>query len=106
MSSKDKRHSKGKIKVYLQTEKGEISDELDLHGYLVEEALAEIEHYLDKSYLYGLSRVRIVHGHGTGKLRKAIREYLPTHPHVKKFHSAEPHYGGDAITIVQLETLD
>ena len=106
MSSHRKKQSKGKIQVYLQTDKQDISEELDLHGFTVEEGLSEVEQYLDKAYLYRLSRVRIVHGHGTGKLRKAIREYLSTHPHVKKFQPAELHFGGDAITIVLLETLD
>ena len=94
---------KNKIQVTLYTQKKDITGELDLHGYTVEEGIAVVEQYLDKAYIYEISPVRLVHGHGTGKLRKAIREYLTNHPHVAKFGPASPQGGGDGATLVYLE---
>lgn len=70
------RNEKGKIQVSLYTRKKDITDELDLHGCTVEEGIELVDDYLDKAYLYEISPVRLVHGHGTGKLRKAIRAFL------------------------------
>ncbi len=76
--------------------------QLDLRGWRVEDALEEVEAYLNNAAMSGLASVRLLHGKGTGALRQAIREQLRHHPLVKKFASAEPRDGGDGITVVTL----
>jgi len=76
--------------------------ELDLRGWRVEEALIQLERYLDDAYLGGLPWVRIIHGKGTGALRRAARETLAMHPLVGSFKSGELNEGGDGVTFVEL----
>jgi DNA mismatch repair protein MutS2 len=79
--------------------------ELHLRGYLVEDAIPALEEYLDQAYLAGLPWVNIVHGHGTGALKKAIRDYLRSHPLVKDYKKAPENEGGDGVTIVRFVPL-
>jgi len=72
-------------------------------GLTVEEALEEIEKTLNKAFLEGASKVYLIHGHGTGRLRESVREYLKNHPLVKNFKFADPMEGGTGVTIVYLE---
>lgn len=90
-----------KKQVDLQKSK-EMSSELLLLGKTVEEACEAIDKYLDDAYMISLERVRIVHGKGTGALRRGVQEYLRTHPMVKSFHGAEPREGGFGVTIVDV----
>ncbi len=76
--------------------------QLDLRGQTVDEALESLARYLDKAVLAGLPWVRIVHGKGTGKLRRAIRAYLNQAPPVVDYEPAPPNEGGDGATIVKL----
>lgn len=76
--------------------------ELDLRGSRVEDAVPRVEEYLDAAYMSGLPYVRIIHGKGTGALRKAIREVLSHHPLVSKQASGEEKEGGSGVTIVHL----
>ena len=88
--------------VYRRPEaKRTLSPEVNLHGYRVDEALNVIDSLLDDAALEGMTSLKIVHGKGTGALRRAIREYLTGHPLVA---TAEPGEGGDAagVTVVQL----
>ena len=78
--------------------------QLDLRGWRVEEALLEVDRYLNDAYLAGMPFVRILHGKGTGALRQAIREDLGRSPMVKSFASAPANEGGDGVTIVTLNT--
>ena len=77
-----------------------VSPELNLLGKTVDEAVAELDKYLDDALLSHLSSVRIVHGKGTGALRKGIHEYLRRQKHVKSFHLAEFGEGDAGVTIV------
>ncbi len=79
--------------------------ELHLRGFLVEDAIPALEEYLDQAYLAGLPWVNIVHGHGTGALKKAIRDYLRGHPLVKEYKKAPENEGGDGVTIVRFVPL-
>lgn len=76
--------------------------QLDLRGWRVEDALSEVDSYLNDAAMTGLTSVRLLHGKGTGALRQAIREQLRHHPLVKKVESAAPREGGDGITVVTL----
>ena len=78
------------------------ADEIHLLGQTVEEALELVDKYLDDVYLAGTSPVRIVHGVGSGRLKKAIAGLLARHPHVDGFTSAPSDQGGVGVTIVTL----
>jgi DNA mismatch repair protein MutS2 len=80
----------------------EVASQLDIRGWRVEQALEELDTYLNDAMMSGMSSVRIVHGKGTGALRSAIREQLAHHPLVKSYTSAPPQEGGDGVTIAKL----
>jgi DNA mismatch repair protein MutS2 len=77
-------------------------DELNLIGMRTGDALRKLEEFLDQAYLTNRAEVRIVHGIGSGALKKAVHEYLGTSPYCAAFRQAEPHHGGSGATIVQL----
>lgn len=79
-----------------------ISAELNLIGQRVEEAIDESDRFLDRALLEGREAVRIIHGFGTGTLRKAIREYLRKHPAVKSWRPGDDNEGGDGATVAVL----
>jgi DNA mismatch repair protein MutS2 len=78
--------------------------ELKLIGLRVDEALDQLEPFLDHASLGGLREVRIIHGLGTGRLRDAVREFLARHPLVDSFRGGEPHEGRDGATVVTLRS--
>jgi len=80
----------------------EISPELDLRGLYADDALLEVEKYLDDAYLAGLTKVRLIHGKGTGSLRTAIHKHLKGHRRVKSFRLGEQGEGGLGVTVVDL----
>ena len=82
--------------------KYEMSSSLDLRGFRVEEALDELEAYLDKASLVNLTPVTIIHGHGTGALKTSVREFLSTSPYVAKYRPGENTEGGDGVSIVDI----
>ncbi len=75
---------------------------IDLRGQVTDDALPMVDSFLDAAYRAGQSRLEVVHGKGTGALRRAVRELLRGHPLVTSFESAEPKQGGDGVTIVML----
>jgi DNA mismatch repair protein MutS2 len=79
-----------------------VRPELNVIGRTVEEATGEVEQYLDRAFLAGLPRVRIVHGMGMGVLRKALRALMERHPHVALVAEAGPNEGGAGATVVDL----
>jgi DNA mismatch repair protein MutS2 len=76
--------------------------ELMLIGMRVEEGLEELDRFLDESAVAGLSEVRVVHGHGTGRLRKAVRDFLTRHAHVRSHRPGKSSEGGDGATVATL----
>ena len=95
-----KRTSKGKIKM---SKSLSVSPEINLLGKTVDEAVSELDKYLDDALLSHLNSVRIVHGKGTGALRKGIHEYLRRQKHVKSYRLAEYGEGDAGVTIVELK---
>ena len=93
------RTSKGKIAMGKSLS---VSPEINLLGKTVDEAVAELDKYLDDALLSHLNTVRVVHGKGTGALRKGIHEYLRRQKHVKSYHLAEFGEGDAGVTIVEL----
>jgi DNA mismatch repair protein MutS2 len=77
-------------------------NELNLIGMRTTDALRKLEEFLDTAFLTNRAEVRIVHGIGSGALRKAVAEYLGTSPYCASFRVAEPHHGGAGATIVQM----
>ncbi len=76
--------------------------EINLIGRTVDEAREELEKYLDRAFLAGLTRVRVIHGHGAGILRRGVREFLKSHPHVAGIEEAPQNEGGQGATLVEL----
>lgn len=99
---KREQKAKGTYKQNFAIEKRSLSQTLDLRGYRCEEALDEIEAYLDKASLYNLTPVYIIHGHGTGALKQVIRDYLASSPYVAKYRPGENAEGGDGVSVVDL----
>jgi DNA mismatch repair protein MutS2 len=81
-----------------------VPDEIHLRGLTVDEALPELDKYLDDAYLAGRRTVRIIHGKGTGALREAVRRYLRQHPHIASFEYAQAIEGGIGATVAQMRT--
>jgi DNA mismatch repair protein MutS2 len=79
-----------------------VSPRLDLHGERVEAALERLNAHLDDALLAGLDQVVIVHGIGTGALRRAVREALAEHPRVRSVRSGRKDEGGDGATVAEL----
>jgi DNA mismatch repair protein MutS2 len=80
----------------------EVASELHLLGQTIDEALPLLDRFLDASVRSGGTEVRIVHGHGTGRLRLAVRAHLKGHPQVGAFRAGAPSEGGDGATVVTL----
>lgn len=94
------RTAKGKMKM---SKALSVSPEINLLGKTVDEAVSELDKYLDDAYMARLSPVRIVHGKGTGALRNGIHTYLRRQKHVKKFHLASYGEGDAGVTIVEFK---
>ena len=77
--------------------------EIDVRGMRADEALQAVTYFIDDALLVNASRVRILHGTGTGALRQAIRQYLHTIPGIASFHDEHVQFGGAGITVVELK---
>jgi len=75
---------------------------LDVRGLRAEEAVREVESFLDQAFRNGDPGVLVLHGHGTGALKQAIRDYLEESPYVRMYRPGESHEGGDGVTVVGL----
>jgi DNA mismatch repair protein MutS2 len=77
--------------------------ELNVVGCTVDEALTRTEKFLDDTLLTDQRSVRVIHGYGTGQLRRALAEFLQRHPLVAHFTAAPPEKGGGGVTVVELK---
>jgi DNA mismatch repair protein MutS2 len=91
-----------RVNVDLKPRDGSVT-ELNLIGSHVEEALERTQKFLDDALLSELKSVRIIHGYGTGQLRRAVAEFLRTHPFVTSYGPAPDNQGGGGATIVELK---
>jgi DNA mismatch repair protein MutS2 len=92
------------IRVQLESDVSDLATptEINVIGRTVDEATSEVEKFVDRAFLAGLPKVRIVHGSGMGILRKALRQYLQKHPHVESVAEAPQNEGGGGATVVEL----
>src|SRR5271166_927858 len=90
------------ISVLLENESQNAPSEINVIGYNVDDATREVEKFVDRAFLAGLPRVRVVHGSGMGILRKALREALQQHPHVESVAEPPQKEGGGGATVVEL----
>jgi DNA mismatch repair protein MutS2 len=81
-----------------------VADEINVIGNTVEEATHRVDKFLDEAALAGTPSVRIIHGHGTGALRRGLAVFLNAHPLVEKIAHEKPERGGEAITLVELKS--
>jgi DNA mismatch repair protein MutS2 len=91
------------ISVSLESEDANVPSEINVIGRTVDDATREVERFVDRAFLAGLPRVRVVHGSGMGILRKALRQYLQTHPHVETVAEPPQNEGGAGATVVDLQ---
>jgi DNA mismatch repair protein MutS2 len=94
----------GSVSVHSQRGADERTEEINLIGSTVEEATERVDKFLDDAAIAHISRVRIIHGHGTGALRKGLGEFLKTHPLVAKQSFEAEDRGGKAVTVVELRS--
>ncbi|MCI6060898.1 MAG: endonuclease MutS2 [Dorea sp.] len=99
-AAKTRQTGKGKVKM---SKSLSVSPEINLLGKTVDEAIAELDKYLDDAYLAHLSSVRIVHGKGTGALRSGIHQYLRRQKHVKTFRLGAFGEGDSGVTIAEIK---
>ena len=87
----------------IEDRKHNFHQDLDVRGMRGDEAVDAVMHFIDDAILVGMSRVRILHGTGSGILRQLIRQYLNTVPNVKKAKDEHVQFGGAGITVVDLD---
>jgi DNA mismatch repair protein MutS2 len=90
------------ISVSLESENQSVPSEINVIGRTVDDATREVEKFVDRAFLAGLPRVRVVHGSGMGILRKALRQYLQKHPHVESVTEPPQNEGGGGATVIEL----
>ena len=86
----------------IDSHKVNFRQDIDVRGMRGDEAVNAVMHYIDDAILMGASRVRILHGTGTGVLRQLIRQYLATIPNVSSFRDEHVQFGGAGITVVEI----
>jgi DNA mismatch repair protein MutS2 len=90
------------ISISLEGENQSTPSEINVIGRTVDDATREVEKFVDRAFLAGLPRVRVVHGSGMGILRKALRQYLQKHPHVESVTEPPQNEGGGGATVIEL----
>ena len=90
------------VSVSLEDETASAPTEINVIGETAADATRRVEKFLDRAFLAGLAKVRIVHGSGMGILRKSLRQYLKNHPHVASVAEPPQNEGGAGATVVEL----
>lgn len=91
------------ISVSLTSENANVPSEINVIGRTVDDATQEVEKFVDRAFLAGLPRIRVVHGSGMGILRKALRQFLQKHPHVNSVAEPPQNEGGGGATVAELK---
>jgi DNA mismatch repair protein MutS2 len=98
----DAARKRGNVTVSTSNDPDYMSSEINVIGRTADEAHDEVERFLDRAFLAGLPRIRIVHGTGMGILRRTLRDYLRGHPHVTTVTEPPQNEGGQGATVVEL----
>jgi DNA mismatch repair protein MutS2 len=91
------------VRVQTPTREGATAIELNVIGCTVDEAVSRADKFLDEAMMAELRTVRVIHGHGTGQLRRGLAAYFAQHPLVARFCAAPPEQGGSGATLVELK---
>ena len=100
---KTKKKKEKPTKMVTRQNRQTIKTELDLRGYRYEEALNELDQYLDQAVLSNYEQVYIIHGKGTGALQKGVQQHLKKHKSVRQFRGGMPSEGGFGVTVAELK---
>ena len=100
---KTKKKKEKPAKMVTRQNRQTIKTELDLRGYRYEEALLELDQYLDQAVLSNYEQVYIIHGKGTGALQKGVQQHLKKHKSVSNFRGGMPSEGGFGVTVAELK---
>lgn len=105
LQKKQQSKKKAKVQTHTMVKRSTVNvrSEIDVRGYLAEEAINEIDQYLDRAVLSGYKQVSIIHGKGTGALRSAIQQFLRRHRLAKSFRLGSFGEGGSGVTVVQFD---
>jgi DNA mismatch repair protein MutS2 len=91
------------VSISLHGENVNVPSEINVIGHTVDDATREVEKFVDRAFLAGLPRIRVVHGSGMGILRKALRQFLQKHPHVESVAEPPQNEGGGGATVAELK---
>jgi len=91
------------VSISLHSEDANVPSEINVIGHTVDDATREVEKFVDRAFLAGLPRIRVVHGSGMGILRKALRQFLQKHPHVESIAEPPQNEGGGGATVAELK---
>ncbi|COS44343.1 mismatch repair ATPase [Streptococcus pneumoniae] len=100
---KMKKKKETPTKMVTRANRQTVKTELDLRGYRYEDALIELDQYLDQAVLSNFEQVYIIHGKGTGALQKGVQQHLKRHKSVKTFRGGMPSEGGFGVTVASLK---
>jgi DNA mismatch repair protein MutS2 len=90
------------VSIRLDRDADNVPSEINVIGHTVDDATREVEKFVDRAFLAGLPRIRIIHGSGMGILRKALRQFLQQHPHVESIAEPPQNEGGGGATVAEL----
>ncbi len=95
--------SKTSTKSIIKSKSSNIKNEIDLRGKTLDEAMLDLDKYIDDAFIAGIKQAYIIHGKGTGVLREGIRSYIKKHKHVKSFRTGNYNEGGEGVTVIELK---
>lgn len=102
LSEAEDMEEKKSSKVFVREKSKNVSKEIDIRGMNVEEAILELDKYIDDAFIARFNNIRIIHGKGTGLLRKGVRDYLQKNKRVKNIKKGAFNEGGDGVTVAEL----
>ena len=99
----EEKRTKASTKAIIKSKSSNVKNEIDLRGKTLDEALLDLDKYIDDIFISGLKEAYIIHGKGTGVLREGIQSYLSSHRNVKSYRLGKHGEGGDGVTVVEIK---
>ena len=100
---KEEDRIQGSTRKIIKSKASKVKNEIDLRGKTLDEAILDLDKYIDDVYIAGLKEAYIIHGKGTGVLREGIKSYIKGHRHIKSFRMGDYNEGGDGVTVIELK---